>query len=242
MYRYHFDWDVGYEATNDYLTAIFKNIDAHTNGRPIYYQTDFHSHGDNRTDEDINPDGQEAYTTCKQALLGHLRRAQNAGAEAFGWYIGKDHPSESNNQNYNPFLPERGSVYDEDTFNSITGIEIGSSGQHSLSSNGHPVSIQRDSLTFGCMVTISIFSSIDYSYERLKVTGSSSPTSAATQTVTTTGTVDAIESGLRWSTHSTPTVSSATTVYTFASLLEIAVMKPCSKRYTYCPISPHPTT
>jgi hypothetical protein len=121
MYRYHFDWDVGYEGTNDYLEAIFENVKRHTDGRPVYYLADVHSHEDNRTRPDVNPDGENSYTPSKQALLGHLRTARDAGAEAFGWYIGKGYPSQTSPRNYDPFVPERGPVDNEDTFNTITG-------------------------------------------------------------------------------------------------------------------------
>lgn len=105
FYRGYHEWDGGYEATNDFLDSIVRNVREHTGDRPIYYLGESHS---------IN----NHYTPSKQSILGNLRTALQAGVDSYGWYIRKGF-KETSDRNYNPFVPNVGD--DPGAFNSVVG-------------------------------------------------------------------------------------------------------------------------
>jgi hypothetical protein len=119
MYRFHFDWDVGYEAVSDYLDAIVRNVRDQTDDRPVHFLADNLSRP-MPTDayETDSTEPKPAYTPSKQAMLGHLRTALEAGVESAGWYLGKNWYPRTRTRNYEPFVPNTGTT-EQSHYNSM---------------------------------------------------------------------------------------------------------------------------
>jgi hypothetical protein len=95
FYRRHVEWSSGYDASNELLESTIKNIRANMSDRPIYYLGEAHTANNN-------------YTPSKQAVLGNLRTALEAGVDGYGWLDRKGF-RETSDRNYDPFVPNIGS-------------------------------------------------------------------------------------------------------------------------------------
>ncbi|MFB6218249.1 MAG: hypothetical protein ABEH77_03560 [Halobacteriaceae archaeon] len=106
-YRGYYEWEGGYEATNEYLHSILSNAKSVMDGRPVYYLGEAHT---------IN----NLYTPSKQAIQGNFRTAAEAGVDGYGWWVRGSHRV-THDRNYNPFLPNRGTDQEPDEYTSWTG-------------------------------------------------------------------------------------------------------------------------
>jgi hypothetical protein len=106
-YRGYYEWEGGYEATNDYLHSILSNAKEQMDGRPVHYLGEAHT---------IN----NLYTPSKQAIQGNFRTAAKAGVDGYGWWVRGSHRV-THERNYNPFLPNRGTDQEPDAYTSWTG-------------------------------------------------------------------------------------------------------------------------
>jgi hypothetical protein len=107
MYRGYYEWEGGFEATNDYLNSILTNAKEHLDGRPVYYLGEAHT---------IN----NHYTPSKQSIQGNFRTAAEAGVDGYGWYVRGAHRL-THERNYNPFLPNDGTDGEPDAHNGWIG-------------------------------------------------------------------------------------------------------------------------
>jgi hypothetical protein len=106
LYRGWYEWEGGYEATNEYLHSILSNAKEVT-GRPVYYLGQAHN-SNNR------------YTPSKQAIQGNLRAALEADVDGYGWYVRGTHRT-THPRSYNPFLPASGEDEWSDGYNGWIG-------------------------------------------------------------------------------------------------------------------------
>lgn len=94
FYRRHTEWTSGYDASNTLLRSVIENVRSHTGNRPIHYLGEAHT-------------ANNGYTPSKQAMLGNLRTALEAGVDSYGWLDRKGFV-ETKSRNYTPFVPNVG--------------------------------------------------------------------------------------------------------------------------------------
>jgi hypothetical protein len=106
-YRGYYEWEGGYEATNEYLHSILSNAKEQIDGRPVHYLGEAHT---------IN----NHYTPSKQAIQGNYRTAADTDIDGYGWYVRGSHRL-THDRNYNPFLPNDGEDNQPDDYNGWVG-------------------------------------------------------------------------------------------------------------------------
>lgn len=94
FYRRHTELTSGYDASNELLRSVTENVRRHTGNRLIYYLGEAHT-------------ANNEYTPSKQAILGNLRTALEAGVDSYGWLDLKGF-RETSSRNFAPFVSNVG--------------------------------------------------------------------------------------------------------------------------------------